>query len=389
MHVLDLSIGCIFLYFITNRYCYKTVRDAAFNQIHLAINEPKMSLSADNDLTERPIDCRKKEFNENHDASPASISQDDVNTGRTSSDWGNLPHVVLVNIFENLEEATLLLAQYTCKRWYDVIHHSASLWREKSFRFSGVDPRGLTHAPYKFATQFTKTFGKYLQTLEFNLFNPVSSSVCKKFQKCLKVCLNNLVKNKAKVVELSIPHLQLDRWQWMLYREDFCSILAAFFRRGQHTIEIMRLEGARAYFDDGYKVLYAMGYNTGATIVDLNIEDMFSSRQPIFEIPQFVGCFKNFPRLESLIMNYSYLSEDLLETLANALQYSSLMQLLLKVVQHEPHDQVIWGHSWRALTKQCPDLRVEVLFQRVLTFDDHFRILLQQIPLSGVSFVGS
>ena len=312
-------------------------------------------------------------------------AQDKENEGARDERWGSLPHVVLMKMFSYLEEPQRLEMQFVCKRWYDVVRHSPSLWRAKSFRFSGRDPRDLTHFPYRYATHFLKTFGKYIQYLEFKLYSPVSSGVCKKFQKSVKVCLNHLIKSKTKLKEISMPLLQLDRAQWMVHREDMCSALARFFCKGQHTLEEVYFRGARAPFDDGYKILYAMGYNTGSTIEILDLEDFFASRQPVFDLSQFVDCMKYYTRLREIDINYSYISEELLEILAKSLDPNCLKKMYIKVYAHDPHSQVIWGHSWTALSKQCPDLEVNMLFQRVMTFDEHFRILCPQVPLAQVT----
>nr|XP_002122397.1 F-box only protein 39-like [Ciona intestinalis] len=303
--------------------------------------------------------------------------------------WDNLPHVSLIKIFTYLKESQLLELQFVCKRWYDVIRHTPSLWREKYFRFSGREPRDLTHQPYRYATHFIRTFGKYLHVLEFRLHSPVSTGVCKKFQVCVKVCLNHLAKSRARIKVLSLPMLQLDRSQWMLYKEDFCSALAKFFCKSQHSMRDVCLRGARANFDDGYKVLYAMGYNTGDTVTRLDLEDFFGrTPTPVYDKPQFVDCLKNFTNLQELDLNYSCLSEELLDGLAEKLNPDSLRWFYIKVYAYDPHNQVVWGHSWGALVKKCPSLKVNMLFQRVMTSDEHFRILLPQIPLSQVSFDG-
>ena len=298
--------------------------------------------------------------------------------------WGNLPHVILIKMFSYLEERQRLNAQFVCRRWYDVIRHSPSLWRAKSFRFSGRDPRDLTQFPYRYATHFLRNFGKYVQYLEFKLYSPVSSGVCRKFQKSVKICLNHLIKCRTKLKELSMPLLQLDRAQWMVYREDMCSTLARFFCKGQHTLEEVYLRGARAPFDEGYKILYALGYNTGSSIIILDIEDFFGNRQPVFNTAQFVECMKYYTKLQEIDLNYSYLSEDLLEVLAKSLEFNSLKKMYVKVFAHDPHNQVIWGHLWTNLSTQCPNLKVNMLFQRVMTYEEHFRILCPQIPLSQV-----
>lgn len=305
--------------------------------------------------------------------------------------WDVLPHVALLNVFRYLPERDRLRAQLACRRWYHVIRGSACLWRDRSFRFSGRDPKDLTHGPYRFATHFVRVFGRYLRRLEFRLYSPISSGVCKKFQKAVKVALVNMTRKSTqhRLVELSLPLLQLDRAQWMLYREDLCNVLARFFCQGRKTVERIYLRGARASWDDGYKVLYALSYSAGHVVRELDIEDFFTSgRQPIHEIRQFRDCFINMRQLREINLNYSYVSDDLLTVLANNLDRDALEYFFIKVSVHEDRGQIVPGWAWQRLRDQCPGMRVEMLFQRVMTFSDHFRILSPEIPLARLTFDG-
>ena len=81
----------------------------------------------------------------------------------------------------------------------------------------------------------------------------------------------------------------------------------------------------------------------------------------------------------------SYVSEALLDCLSDNLQFNSLRHMYVKVSAHEERNQLVHGCSWQRLRDQCPSLEVAMLFQRVMTFSDHFRILCPEIPLSQVS----
>ncbi|XP_076803298.1 F-box only protein 39-like [Clavelina lepadiformis] len=353
-----------------------------------------MSLSPrHSEIGEKPTKILKTEkhfdvYTQLHNHETSSPASEEVCSEEEDENWSRLPHVALVKVFSCLEESDKLQVQFVCKRWYSIIRHSPCLWRAKSFRFSGRDSRDLTHIPYRYATHYVRTFGKYLHYLHFRLYSPVSSGVCKKFQKSIKVCLSHLIKQKAKLKELSLPLLHLDRSQWMLYREDMCAALANFFCKGQHMVEEVYFRGARAPFADGYKVLYALGYNTGSTVTVLDMEDFFDGRLPVFDLPQFIDCMKYFTRLEELDLNYGCVSEEILQVLAKNLEPNALQRMFIKVYAHDPHNQVIWGQAWTSLTNRCPNLTVEMLFQRVMTFGEHFRILCPQVPLTEVIFDG-
>ena len=324
------------------------------------------------------------------DAVKNSLSQietlnDKVTSPQANFSWNPIPHVALVKIFSYLNEYERLTVQFVCHRWYNIIRHSGCLWRSKCFRFSGRDSRNLSQESHKFATNFVRTFGRYIQKLEFRLYSPLSMSVCRKFKKTVKVSFNHLIRTKCKLIELSLPALQLDRGQWVLFREDICNVLAKYFCQGEKTIKRLFLRGARTNFDDGYKVLYALSYNTGVTITHLDLEDFFNGLRPVFQLNQFSDCFKNFCNLQELDINYSYVSENLLDTMATNLRYNSLKHIYVKVTAHETRDQTIRGCCWQYLHDQCPSLEVHIFMQRVMTYVDHFRVLSPEIPLVEVS----
>ena len=299
--------------------------------------------------------------------------------------WKNLPHVALVNVFKFLPEGDRLEAQFVCRRWYDLIRNTPSLWRVKYFKFSGRNTRDLTHSPYRFATHFIKNFGRYIKKLEFRLYSPISSSVCKKFQKSLKVSLNQLTKVECKLEELSLPLLQLDRSHWSQHREEMCNSLAKFFRNSKGSLQRVYLRGARVDEDEGYNILYSLGHHVGDTVDQLDIEDFYNCGRPVYAQSKFSSCFKNFNRLYELDINYSYISNKLLDTLSDSLQFDSLKYMYIKVSPHEERCQLIDRQSWRRLRDGCPKLKVKMMFLRVMTYSDHYRILSPEIPLSQVT----
>ncbi|XP_039271540.2 F-box only protein 39-like [Styela clava] len=320
--------------------------------------------------------------------SKSMTSIDDLSNEDNPHGWATVPHVILEHIFVHLAERHRPSAMYVCKRWYTVMRHTGNLWRVKSFRFSGRDPRDSTHLPYRNATQYVRIFGKYLRRLEFRLYNPALSSVCRKFQRAIRVCFITLIKEKARLEELSIPGLQLDRGQWNSIQEDFTTWLAKYFCKGQHTLERVNLRSAKMCLNDGYKVLFSLGYEMGDTVTYLDLEDFFFNRRPIFLFTEFVDCMRQFKNLRDLFINYSYISEDFLETLAEHISHDSLKRLHIKVHAYDPHYQIIQGQFWSALRNKCPNCKVDMKFERVMSSEEHFRILCPQIPLRQITFDG-
>lgn len=367
----------------------RTAKDSN-NESDLAISTSKSTSS----IAKRSLDRHGSLYNEVRDLALTKSKSESKFNARNSEyhngfdlqslGWATLPHIILERIFLFLKERHRVKAMFVCKRWYTVMRNSASLWRIKSFRFSGRDPRDSTNIPYRKATQFVRTFGKYLRSLEFRLYNPANSAICRKFQKAIRVCFISLIKDKTKLRQLAIPGLQFDRGQWTASEEDFAAWLSKYFCKGQHTLEKVNLRGAKMSLNDGYKVLFSLGYDMAESMRYLDIEDFFHSRRPIYVFTEFVDCLRQFRYLQELYINYSYVSEDLLETMADNLAPNALKRLHIKVHIHDAHDQIILGQSWQALREKCPDCRVDMIFNRVLSSEEHFRILCPQIPLRQV-----
>lgn len=315
--------------------------------------------------------------------------EEDEEEDSLTQSWDGLPHVVLLSTLARLSEKDRLTSQLVCKRWYDIINFTSSLWTEKNFQFSGRNPTDLTQAPYRYATNFTKKFGRFFKILTFRLYSPISSNVCRKFQKCVKACLNNLTRRRCHLVELHIPVLQLDRGHWHQSQEDMCTQLSKFFCSAKTSLARINLRGARSYFSEGYKVLFAIGFNLGETLSYLDIEDFFSSKVPVNQLPEFNDSFRNFKNLTELSLNYSYISEDFIETLVDAANPDVMKFLKIKISPMEQRDQRISNDVWKSLSDHSPGLGVAMYFERVMTFSEHFNILTPSLPLSEVEFDGS
>jgi hypothetical protein len=168
-----------------------------------------------------------------------------------------------------------------------------------------------------------------------------------------------------------------------------CTELSKFFCNAKTSLKKINLRGARSIFIEGYKVLFAIGFNLGGTLQFLDIEDFFSCKVPVFEQPEFNDCFRNFKNLTTLSLNYSYISDQFLEALVTSATQDTIKELKIKVSAMEARNQLITNESWKKLSEHSPNLRVNLYFERVMTFSEHFAILCRDLPLSKVEFDGS
>lgn len=301
------------------------------------------------------------------------------------SKWKYLPDIVLEKIFLLMKENDRFNAQFVCKRWQYLITNTATLWRYKRFKFSGRNPRDLTHVPYKVATQYIKTFGKFIRELDMQLYSPISADICRKYLSCFKVCVNTLIKDKCKLQKLSLPCLYLERGKWGPCKDVIVKCLSNFFCKGQTSLTSVNLQSARMEFNDAYKVLFALAYNLGDYIEELDIEDFVSDRQPLYEFSQFKDCMKYFKNLNEICINYSYISDEIVTVLSQNIHPNSLKKIFIRVSWQDPYVHPIYDQSWKKLTDRCPDLNIYVYFLRILSYDAHLKVLQPQMPVRQVT----
>ncbi|XP_062329443.1 F-box/LRR-repeat protein 8 [Osmerus eperlanus] len=320
---------------------------------------------------------------------------DDEEEDQPRCGWGYLPDVCLRQVFWWLRDRDRVRAMLVCRHWHHVMH-SPSLWRVRTFNFSGRISR-TRRSELETAVCYAKAYGNYLEDLEIRFSHPLNSLVSRRFQQTLRTFLAALRKTGGRLRSLTINHMELDRAVWCRsVRNGLVRSLTFYLRREGSRLGHLSLRGARLNLPQGLEVLEAvaaaqqhvhLGRRPG--IISLNLEDFFSQPLAVYGSPGFAHVMNRFRGLSTLILNYSCVSDELLAALSVACQNlrggGSLRTLIVRCHVHEPHLQMISGDAWVHLARHCPDLRVQITVERILSLNNLSQILLKEIPLRSLS----
>nr|XP_046267091.1 F-box only protein 39-like [Scatophagus argus] len=317
-------------------------------------------------------------------------------TSERASSWGLLPHVCLRHVFRFLCDHDRMSADLVCRHWHHVMH-SPSLWRSRFFYFSGQRQSRSRQAEYWSAVTYARSLGAYLEKLEVCVCPPHNSLMARRLEQALIGLLSELTRLNAPLRILSIVRLELDRTSWTLkHKNSLVNCLINFLHRGSSRLTSVCLNGMRNGLHQGLELLSALAHSQmhrypQCYISSLDLRGFFSDtvRVPFnFNIPHRL---RHLQGLTDLSMNYSCLSDELLNTLqcrhrgwrwqfrrdANTLQTFSLY-----CAWNEPHEQLVCGDSWASLKSSSPDLKVRFTVDQVIDTNQLARILLPEILLT-------
>lgn len=97
--------------------------------------------------------------------------------GRSAEDWGNLPHHVVLQIFQYLSLVDRARASSVCRRWNDVFH-IPDLWRKFEFELNQPATSYLRSTHPDLIQQIIKKHAQHLQYVSFKVkIDPSPSSL--------------------------------------------------------------------------------------------------------------------------------------------------------------------------------------------------------------------
>ncbi|XP_023933318.1 F-box only protein 39-like [Lingula anatina] len=289
------------------------------------------------------------------------------------TDWGVVPDILLVTIFQYLSDADRGRAARVCKRWAQ-ISHSPCLWRKRIMRLGAVDA-----VEERKALRFAQLYGSHLRHLTIYC-SKRRGNTRKRFQRVMCQILEHLATGQCQLIDLNIPRMEFYRfWRFDFYREKLLKSVCRFLHC-QNSLRSFNMHAARLNIFSGSQLLEAVADGSGQTLEVLNIEDYYHDMIQCFRVPKFVNTLKKFTNLSILYLNYNYISDFVLCLLADNCG-GKLRYLSIKVHRKDPHSHVTEKSSWRLLTNTCPELGVAVEFDHIGTYRDISAILVPGIPL--------
>ncbi len=235
----------------------------------------------------------------------------------TESKWAYLPSVVVEKIYTTLtKDGDKYAMSQVCKRWSQQFH-CASIWRFRRYSFGTY----RTNRNEERAVEFAKRHANHLRCLVISCNHP-SWHTCKRFCNTIETFFVTLTRSRndgCQLKEFDFYGLYAQRyWRYNKLRDKAIASLSHFLCY-QRRLEIFSMPVAFLPPANGFRVLAALSKTCGRSLSILNIEDFFHGRMAIFQVPRYKGIIANFRALTSLYVNYSYLSNDLIDTLSLSL----------------------------------------------------------------------
>ncbi|XP_013076352.2 F-box only protein 39-like [Biomphalaria glabrata] len=292
--------------------------------------------------------------------------------------WADLPYVALLQIYSFLPNKYRYNMALTCQAWSKPFARP-EIWRSVSFRFD-------SHEDYR-----AKLFCEYLSLsgvryLDINCANSTNSPInefcsllhLNKFLQCFITCGN------TKLIALNLTHLSsMSNWFKWLWNEDRMVVLYELLAC-QTDLKYLNLSGAELKQEQGLALLGAAGQRCGTTIQCLKIDHFFAKevqRDNQFST-DFTVTMEHFPKLVHLTVSIQYLSNELLNSLAN---FGSLKCLC---VHSNTTRELIQPstESWDHLRLSCPNLQVHYILKNIGSRSVFLNILTPGIPLTSLEW---
>ncbi|KAK0062388.1 F-box only protein 39 [Biomphalaria pfeifferi] len=287
--------------------------------------------------------------------------------------WECLPYNVLVNICRFLQGKDRSRMALVCRSWYEATKNP-SLWRSYVFYLysNNEAPRGLSwlstrvnhlrHATIMCFGNFDRYRDKFLRALHH-------------------ASLLNLDINGAAYW-----------WSASTGRATCDTVVAKIVRllKTQRRLMGFQMRQAMLDFKTGMGVLDAIAAASGNTLLRLGLEDFFGD-DIVLNVPsmpeRFAQGIMKFPNLNDLTINYEYLTDSLLQWLAQTGKKKSVQLNVVSWLTNIPVP-IVSRHAWAQVATQS-DVRVYLILQNIRSIREVTdAILLPEIPLHRLDIVG-
>ncbi|XP_059171250.1 F-box/LRR-repeat protein 21-like [Physella acuta] len=266
----------------------------------------------------------------------------------TGIDWSRLPYLVLVQVFQHLDNPDRYHAALTCKSWLLTLS-SPVLWRTGHFKLNTKCSQSLI--------SFAETMGKSLLHIRADITSLKDEDIgsTRFLSRLLQVILD--VNNK-KLVTLSLTNTKMLRSSHAYPRLRVVEQLETLLEN-QHQLQVLDLSNAALKLYEGLDLLLAATLNSYATLHTLHINGLvkMSFSADVANDGKFhlvVSCLTN---LSVLQLDYPCLSNTVLYLLAaTASNTLRLMSLYASIYIPQTY---ITPPAWQSLTSACPKLKVE------------------------------
>ncbi|ELU03814.1 hypothetical protein CAPTEDRAFT_199261 [Capitella teleta] len=287
--------------------------------------------------------------------------------------WEHLPRLTLEKVMSYLDYEERLNMALVCSHWLHAFN-CPQLWR----KWNVVLGRNAIKEIRRLL-QFSRQHAQHLHSLRIQCGH-LRFMAWINVERMLIRVFSCLVRKGAqlKKVELIDFHSNRRGTDDALLN----SLVAALvlFLRTQKRLQIVNFSDAFFSRQNGLNVIRALTADKSSMRIKyLNIQDLFQKELPLFDSRVLRIALRHCRHLRTLEMNYSCLSESIIDTF---LRMKDLCLLDLKVDGQGPHSHTISTDKWSALRKANPTLRVAVYLERFADHLDIRRVVNHRMPVS-------
>ncbi|XP_011306608.1 F-box only protein 39 [Fopius arisanus] len=290
--------------------------------------------------------------------------------------WNQLPELILIRIFRNLNCEDRFNASGVCQVWRRGVA-APTLWRSVTILID----RDLASG-FRLATVLTRKYGEHMRSLELAWSRPYVLSKETRNSANVKAQegVDFLTALKSKDVQLT--EFILTNWyfgtNWN-YRGRILYALSHFLG-SQSTLETLSLGNSNLGVTDVSKLLRAITQSSGEGLKSLDLRGAFRDWQIPHNSSKYLRHLSRLHALSNLQLDYPSISSQCLLTLANTT--TSLRTLHISIRNTDQRQHTIENSAWQALVSACPQLAVSYNIVNISHFEDMSYLLQPSVPMA-------
>ncbi|RUS78999.1 hypothetical protein EGW08_013256 [Elysia chlorotica] len=258
-------------------------------------------------------------------------------------------------------EVDLSKASCACRKWRRVFH-DPSLWRSRSFDFSGYY-RSQAQRMQQRLSGYVSAMGSHLQRLDVACSSPnlITAYSVAQGVRLLLLGLADLPAGRRTLHTFTLRHLNFDE-SWDGFRASKHVLVSSLshFLQSQAALRSIDLKNAFLTPPFSHRVLRCVGASRSrATLTSLSVVNLFCCDTPSrYVAVHLMSVFRRCWRLSEISLNYIYLHAIGAARLCEALADSLLLLRLDLYVLDQTRGDVIRAAEWTSARLACPRLQV-------------------------------
>ncbi|XP_059152726.1 F-box/LRR-repeat protein 21-like [Physella acuta] len=271
----------------------------------------------------------------------------------TEADWSRLPYLVLVQVFQHLDNPDRYHAALTCKSWLLTLS-SPVLWRTVHFKLNTKYDECLLI--------FIRRMGKVFLHIRADCAAQTAGDISYSLRFLCHFIEALLTTNNQQLVTLSLTGMEMWKLFSVYLKWELVEQLAILIEN-QRNLQVLDLSHAKLNKDQGFRLLEAAAsHQCRQTIHTLDIDWLINQKESGGAIndTNFHHFMSRFSNLADLKLSHLYMSDDLLYLLAKTASHSlRLISIITEdffVINHPPTTST----AWQYMKSACPSLNVEV-----------------------------